>query len=279
MVRKSWKPERGEVLLPFDRGQDDLYRSGSSACVYPRWPRSIGRSKYGEFPVVVTREHFRNLGYSVWASEPELPDNDGFILVSYPGKRRSGHPAYSRMESFFGADVLRKLNARADAAKRRLTGNAGGGDPDLFVFRESKHFFVEVKWKDRITRKQRVTFPLIERFCHSEVKVVRICPQVGVMEATAWSSSKGTFGIRIGIGNRDRYFKRSWTEVEIEMDGISHSVALTRGFWNKCPEFRDSGTTLLRDWLQRHRRLKWPTGHPPRFQLFPLGGPRFRLVA
>ena len=176
-MQTTWQPRRGEIPLPFPLGQYGLYRSASSACVYPRWPRSVGRSKHGEFPVVVAREHFRNLGYSVWAAEPELPDNDGFILVSFPGKRRDGHPAYARMESFFGTNVLRELNAKADAEKRRLTGNAGGGDPDLFVFRASEHFFVEVKWRDHITPKQSVTFPLIERFCHSEVKVVRICGQ------------------------------------------------------------------------------------------------------
>jgi hypothetical protein len=176
-MKTAWQPRRGEILLPFALEQYGLYRSGSSTCVYPRWPRSVGRSKYGEFPVVVAREHFRSLGYSVWAAEPELPDNDGFILVSFPGKRRQRHLAYARMESFFGANVLRKLNETADAEKCRHKVNAGGGDPDLFVFRGSEHFFVEVKWKDGITPKQSVTFPLIERFCHSEVKVVRIYEQ------------------------------------------------------------------------------------------------------
>ena len=56
--------------------------------------------KYGEFPLVVVREHYRSQGYTVWASEPELdaPDFKGFILVSYPGKRRDGHEAYKRMQ-------------------------------------------------------------------------------------------------------------------------------------------------------------------------------------
>jgi hypothetical protein len=174
----TWHPRGGEISLPFPLGQYGLYRSGNSACIYPRWPRSVGRSKHGEFPVVVVREHFRKLGYSVWAAEPELPDDDGFILVSFPGKRRSGHPAFARMETFFGSDVLKELNASADDKKRKLTGNAGGGDPDLFVFRGPEHFFAEVKWRDQITPKQSVTFPLIEQFCRSEVRVVRICEQL-----------------------------------------------------------------------------------------------------
>jgi hypothetical protein len=60
---------------------------------------------------------------------------------------------------------------------------------------------------------------------------------------SAWSSGRGTFGIRVGNPNRDRHFDRSWTEIEVEIDGNWRPFKLTRGFWNKCPEFRDSGGT------------------------------------
>ena len=98
------------------------------------------------------------------------------------------------------------------------------------------------------------------------------------MKASAWSDGRGTFGIRVGIPNRDQHFHRSWTMIEVEIDGRAHTFALTAGFWNRCPEFRDSGATVIRDWLKRHHTLNWPTGEPPRFQLLPLGGNRFRLV-
>ena len=98
------------------------------------------------------------------------------------------------------------------------------------------------------------------------------------MEASAWSSGNGTFGIRVGFPNRDRHFDRSWTEIEIEVDGQLHRFALTPGFWNKCPEVRDSGSTAIRDWLRQNRTLNWQTGEPPRFQLVPIGAGRFRLV-
>jgi hypothetical protein len=61
--------------------------------------------------------------------------------------------------------------------KRRLTGNRGGGDPDLFVHRPASsqdRFFVEVKHHDRLTRKQMATFPLIRRLC--PVAVARLIP-------------------------------------------------------------------------------------------------------
>jgi hypothetical protein len=99
------------------------------------------------------------------------------------------------------------------------------------------------------------------------------------MEVSAWSGGNGTFGIRVGVPNRDRHFDPSWTEIEVEIDGRPYRFALTPGFWNKCPEFRDAGAAIIRDWLRRHHTLDWLTGKPPRFQLLPLGGGGFRLVA
>jgi hypothetical protein len=75
------------------------------------------------------------------------------------------------------------------------------------------------------------------------------------MEASAWSSGSGTFGIRIGIANRNRYFDRTWTQIEVENDDQLQTFSITPGFWNKCPEFRDSGGTMIRDWLKQHHTL------------------------
>lgn len=95
------------------------------------------------------------------------------------------------------------------------------------------------------------------------------------MEVKAWAGGSGTFGIRVGYDNRDRYFHREWKRIEVELDGESHSIALTGGFWNKCPEFR---SPVIRDWLRARKFLKWEKGNPPAFELLPLGGARFRLV-
>jgi hypothetical protein len=99
------------------------------------------------------------------------------------------------------------------------------------------------------------------------------------MEARAWSSGQGNFGISVGAQNRDQYFDRAWTEIEVEIDGRPYHIGITPGFWNKCPELRDSGNTVIRDWLHRQGVLEWPRGHPPRFELVALGGNRFRLEA
>jgi hypothetical protein len=178
MKNRLWEVGR-EIAVPYEPIQYDLYRAGDPTCCFHavRWPLNAGRGKLGEFPLVVVREHFRKLGYTVLASEPRLPGDDGFILVSYPGKRRVGDPAYRRLEAIFGDRKLAELNELADVAKRRRTGNRGGGDPDLFAFRPgapADRFFIEVKDHDQITEKQRVVFPLIEQLC--PVIVARLVP-------------------------------------------------------------------------------------------------------
>jgi hypothetical protein len=98
------------------------------------------------------------------------------------------------------------------------------------------------------------------------------------MQASAWSNGGGTYGIRVGFANRDAFFDESWTEIEVEIDGHFCHFGLTDGFWNQCPEFRDSGDPVVREWLRRQRILDWPKGEPPRVELIPLGGNRFRLA-
>jgi hypothetical protein len=99
------------------------------------------------------------------------------------------------------------------------------------------------------------------------------------MEARAWRGGNDkTYGIRVGVSNRDRFFDRSWTEIEVEIDSKTHRFNLTPGFWRDCPEFRDRGTPILREWLRTHRTLDWEKGHPPSVSLIPAGANRFRLL-
>jgi hypothetical protein len=98
------------------------------------------------------------------------------------------------------------------------------------------------------------------------------------MDASAWSNGGGTYGIRVGFPNRHKFFDESWAEIEVEIDGVVQRFGLTDGFWHHCPEFRDKGAPVIREWLRRNRTLEWPKGNPPQAQLIPLGGNRFRLA-
>lgn len=162
---KNWQPK--EIV------KVECHPNGA----YPAWPLEGqgGRAdkSLGEFSLRVAREHFRREGYTVLASEPRLPNNEGFILLSYPRKRERRDAAYEQMVDIFGRDTLELLNAVADAVKIHYTGNRSGGDPDLFVFKgdgKKVRFFVEAKYKDSLIAKQRLCFPLIKKFLHCEVK-------------------------------------------------------------------------------------------------------------
>lgn len=157
-----------KITVSYDPKQLLLYRTGDETCKYhsTRWRLTEGRGRWGEFPLVVVRKHYIDLGYRVLASEPRLLEY-GFILLSYPGKRRERDDSYTKMTGLLGTDLetLDSLNLIADKAKIAATGNNGGGDPDLFVYKPdgSEKFFVEAKWKDDLTAKQLATFPIIER--------------------------------------------------------------------------------------------------------------------
>src|SRR5438128_1986990 len=99
------------------------------------------------------------------------------------------------------------------------------------------------------------------------------------MQVSAWTNGGRTCGIRVGYPNRDKFFDTNWTKIEVEIDGRTYSFPLTDGFWNHCPEFRDSGNSVIRDWLRHHCTLEWVKGDPPRMELVALGGNRFRLQA
>jgi hypothetical protein len=205
----DWKPRAGEKKIPFDPIDKEKYmlnrpdgryykvrwnpepisekrrRELASAEGKDYWKTMGGRGARGEFPLVVAREYYRADHYTVWASEPRLvhPETrepEGFVVLSYAGARNprhTHHHNYQRMADIFGADLLERLNRKADAEKKRRTGNRAGGDPDLFVFkgdRKNDRFFVEVKYEDQLTQKQTVCFPLIERILECEVRAARI---------------------------------------------------------------------------------------------------------
>ena len=181
MTDAVWEPKRPELQVPYDPEQRELYeRDDPTSVFFPeRWPVELrsGRQRDGRFPEIAVRASFRAIGYSVLLSEPRMPDGEGFILAHYAGMREAGHEAYKRMLDFFEAARLEEFNRLADRAKLAATGNRGGGDPDLFVFRSpTDRFFVEVKDEDQLHTNQLVTFPLIETILDYEVRLARLRP-------------------------------------------------------------------------------------------------------
>ena len=64
------------------------------------------------------------------------------------------------------------------------------------------------------------------------------------MQAKAWKG--GTYGVRVGTSNANRYFAKSWKFVDVELDGNLHRVRLSSTFWGTCPELR--GAAFKNGW-------------------------------
>ncbi|SHI04617.1 hypothetical protein [Desulfofustis glycolicus] len=97
------------------------------------------------------------------------------------------------------------------------------------------------------------------------------------MKVTAWNDGKKTYGIRVGIRNRDRFFNKSWRNIEVDIEGSIYQFKLTPGFWKHCPEFRDSVKPTIREWLEKYNLVGWPKRKPPRFELVQIDNNKFRL--
>ena len=95
------------------------------------------------------------------------------------------------------------------------------------------------------------------------------------MRVTAWNDGGEGYGIRVGEANRDRWFERGWTAIEVEIGGARHQFRLAASFWGEAPEFRGR---QIGDWLRLQGLAYWPVGSPPALELTPLGDNRFRLA-
>ena len=102
------------------------------------------------------------------------------------------------------------------------------------------------------------------------------------MIVTAWNNSSysntgGGYGLTIRPTDRDRYFNRAWHTVTLDLPGESELVTANvkkRGFWNGCRHLIHKEIGI---WLIKHGFGPWEKGSPPRFELTPLGGGRFKL--
>jgi len=93
------------------------------------------------------------------------------------------------------------------------------------------------------------------------------------MIVSAWQG--GTYGIRVGRENAQKWFSKEWTSIDVEIDGRMYTFALSPTFWTTCPEFRGGP---IPHWLEKHGQLSWPKRNPPQFELISLGNNKFRLL-
>lgn len=84
------------------------------------------------------------------------------------------------------------------------------------------------------------------------------------MRATAWKG--GTYGVRVGRANADKYFSKRIRTIEVQIGGVFYPFDLSDTFWTTCPEFRGA---IIGDWLTRNGLAPWPRGKPPVLTVMP----------
>jgi hypothetical protein len=86
------------------------------------------------------------------------------------------------------------------------------------------------------------------------------------------------YGIKISPSDRDRYFKREWKLILVELEGESGAVEINinkASFWNDA--CRELISVQLGKWMIKNGLAPWPKGNPPELLLEPLVGNRFQL--
>ena len=103
------------------------------------------------------------------------------------------------------------------------------------------------------------------------------------MLVTAWNNGSFTtsgagYGVRLDASDRDRFFKRAWKTIELELDGNSAIVSVDiaiDSFWDTtCKELINAE---IGRWLIRNNLAPWAKGKPPKLTLLHVGSKRFLL--
>ena len=103
------------------------------------------------------------------------------------------------------------------------------------------------------------------------------------MIVTAWNNgqhhpSGAGYGLKLQAEDRDRYFRKEWKYVIVELEGYSKPVKLNidkPSFWNTtCRELISKEFGV---WLIENNLAPWPKGKPPKLMLTPIKDNRYRL--
>jgi hypothetical protein len=96
------------------------------------------------------------------------------------------------------------------------------------------------------------------------------------MIGTAWKSGRdgGTFGIRVGRVDADKFFQHDSPNVVLDLGDKIVEIKLTDSFRRKCSELRGSA---LKDFFFDRGIVPWPKGKPPKIEIIPCGGNRFSV--
>jgi hypothetical protein len=101
---------------------------------------------------------------------------------------------------------------------------------------------------------------------------------------TTWNNgdhqpSGGGYGLKVSEADRDRYFRREWSDVVLELEGHDNLVYANVGkpsFWDgTCRELINKE---IGRWLQTHNLDHWPAREPHKLRMTHIKGNRFGVA-
>ena len=103
------------------------------------------------------------------------------------------------------------------------------------------------------------------------------------MIVTAWNngehhSTGAGYGFKIDIKDRDKYFRKDWKNVFLELEGEVEVVVVNvdkPSFWDTtCRELISKDIGI---WLIKNRKAPWPKDHPPKMRMEHIDDKRFKV--
>ena len=157
--------EIAETVLTYDAGLLQAWRNGDKSIaegLIQITPNYLNQPSYGFGEAFTLRHFYETEGWSGFASYALGPQ--------YPGSRRR-QTGRKKVEQVIPAERLAKLRTLRSRPSQLLQ---GGGEPDLFLYRDDGSFgFVEVKKeKDRLSEPQLTCIAQVLAVLGCDVRIV-----------------------------------------------------------------------------------------------------------
>jgi len=107
------------------------------------------------------------------------------------------------------------------------------------------------------------------------------------MIGTAWrggykkneysNPKKGSYGLKVSVTDRDKYFKRDWDNIVLEIEGKNKEFKVNinkDSFWG--PMCRELIHKEIKQWFLEDDIAPWERGKPPKIKLEVVGSNRLR---
>ncbi|MGI0083293.1 MAG: hypothetical protein ACREAF_02710 [Nitrosopumilaceae archaeon] len=103
------------------------------------------------------------------------------------------------------------------------------------------------------------------------------------MMVTAWNNGQynktgGWYGFKISIEDRDKYFKKYWKNVILNLDGEAKDIEVNidkPSFWSdECRELISKDIGI---WLINNNKGAWAERNPPKLKMEPTQDNRFTV--